>query len=147
MNKLQIQQNKNIYAKQMRCVHCVQCVVLLRALRRVSLCCVTVLVCVASCFLFFICYLQAFVNHVPTCVRTDLFLRLIAYSRSCADTETTKQYINMRRFVYRRIFGCRCLSSLSALRHIIVVVRAHTQNVDRAFSLRRTLSQSIWTSD
>ena len=134
----------------MRCVHCVRCVVLLRALCRVSLCCATVPVRCVCCELFFvfhICCLQVFVNHVPICVRNELVLRLIAYSRSCADTETTKQYINMRRFVYRHIFGCRCLSSLSAPRHIIAVVRAHTQNVDRAFSLRRTLSQSIWTSD
>ena len=52
----------------------------------------------------------------------------------------SNQCIDMRRFVYRRMFLSRCLCSLSASRYILVVVRAQMHNFDRALILTLTLS-------
>ena len=133
INKCMMQQNEKTVraANTVRALHCVvlycivlycivlYCIVLYCIVSCcVVLCCVVCVLCVCCVYLFIYksCKLELEPAFVPHHILT----------LSHRHRAKSKQYISMRRFVYRHIFGSRCLCSLSAPRHILVVVRAQT---------------------
>ena len=95
-----------ICAQQMRCVHCVAYLVGV-------LCCFSICSCIYES-----CKLALVAPTAAHCTHTHVSRR---------HKDKLNQYINMGRFVYHYVFGFRCLCSLSASRHIVVVVRVRAQ--------------------